>query len=211
MPAIQIENHGPLITSTTYWESEYASEGKVIVSPNAGSIRCLLPPAMYPVIGELRQAEYAVVSVGPWRGMPAVEILWEDHTESPHAWHLTADSCLMIPGDPGPQQWTIACWVHKRGQPHKSLERPCHWRRVNKLPCLKPWDVPDRAPEPPQLKAGNNIHRLLRHGQETVVVDSQDGTEYTVAEVAQAAVMVGKTNGIEAFNRYLDRFFPRDA
>ena len=142
MSIIRIDNHGPLITATDYWESEYAREGKVIVSPNAGVIRCLIPPALAPVLGELRQAEYAIVSVGPWHGQPAVEILWEDHTESPHAWHLTAQSCLMLPGDPGESQWVITCWVSRRGVPHKALERPCHWRRVAKIPCLLPWSRP---------------------------------------------------------------------
>jgi hypothetical protein len=136
---IRIDNHGPLIVGTDYWDSEYAAEGTLLLSPNAGVIRCLLPPALYPVVGELRRAEYAIVSVGPWQGRPAVEILWEDHSDAPHAWHLTADSCLLVPGDPGEQEWVIACWISRRGQPHKALERPCHWRRVPTIPCLLPW------------------------------------------------------------------------
>ena len=134
---IKIENHGPLITASDYWASEAAAAGKMILSPNAGVIRCLLPPALHPVLGELRAAEYAICSIGPWQGRPGVEILWEDHSQNPHAWHLTDESCLMIPGDPGDQQWTIACWVERRGKPHRALERRCHWRRVDRLPCMK--------------------------------------------------------------------------
>lgn len=150
---IQITNHGPLITASDYWQSPCAATGKLLVSPNAGAIRCLLPPAMWPVVGELRAAEYAIVSLGPWSddfavtmhapdidvSAPGVEILWEDHTDSPHTWHVTANSCLMLPGDPGEQEWIITCWVERRGEPHKALERPCHWRRADSLPCLKPW------------------------------------------------------------------------
>lgn len=133
---IQVTNHGPLITATDYWQSEYAEAGKMLVSPNAGTIRCLLPPNQYPVVGDLRSTEYAIVSRGPWQGRDAIEILWEDHTDSPHAWHLTSESCLMLPGDPGDDHWTITCWVERRGRPHKAIERPCHWRRVESLPSL---------------------------------------------------------------------------
>lgn len=139
MSIIQISNHGQLITSTDYWRSEYAAAGKLVVSPNAGAIRCLLPPALWPIVGELRSCEYAIASRGPWQGADALEILWEDHTDSPHAWHVTAESCLMLPGDPGESRWIITCWVERRGEPHKALERPCHWRRVKSLPWLKPW------------------------------------------------------------------------
>ena len=139
MTALSVENHGPLITSSNYWASEYAAAGKVLISPNAGVIRCLLPPSLYGVIGELRACEYAIVSRGIWLGHEAIEILWEDHTETPIAWHLTADSCLTMPGDPGEQQWTVTCWVERRGKPHKAIERPCHWRRVKSLPHLRPW------------------------------------------------------------------------
>lgn len=140
MSIIRVMNHGQLITATDYWESQYAADGKLIVSPNAGAIRCLLPPVLSPVIGELRSgAEYAIVSRGPWHGQEGLEIFWEDHTDSPHVWHLTAASCLMLPGDPGPSEWVITCWVERRGRPHKALERPCHWRRVDRLPCLQPW------------------------------------------------------------------------
>lgn len=145
---ITITNHGPLITDTDYWQSEYAAAGKLIISPNAGAIRCLLPPSLYPVIGDLRSCEYAICSVGDWspqraaqfglslpiRGQ-AVEILWEDHTDSPHAWHVSAESCILIPGDPSPHQWVVACWIDRRGVPHKSIERPCRWQRA-KLPAM---------------------------------------------------------------------------
>lgn len=138
MSTIRIENHGPLITASDYWDGEYAEHGKLIVSPNAGAIRCLLPPALHQVIGELRQAEYAIVSRGPWQGGEGLEILWEDHSDAPQAWHVTSESCLPMPGDPGENQWIIACWILRRGKPHKAIERPCHWRRVESLPWLKP-------------------------------------------------------------------------
>lgn len=140
MSTLEITNHGPLITATNYWESAAAEAGKIIVSPNAGVIRCLIPPSLYPTLGELRAARHAVVSLGPWEGREAVEIMWEDDSDAPHAWHITADACVMVPGDPSPDQWVIACWVQKKGKPHKALERPAYWRRVPRLPCLQAVD-----------------------------------------------------------------------
>jgi hypothetical protein len=154
LATIEIKNHGPLITATDYWQSEYADAGKLLISPNAGAIRCLMPPSQHDAIGELRQAKYAIVSVGAWSrgaatrfglrmplsdGAKVVEILWEDHSNSPHTWHLSEASCLAIPGDPSPNEWVIACWVERRGQPHKALERPARWRRVPRVPCMEPW------------------------------------------------------------------------
>jgi hypothetical protein len=147
-PHIAVQNHGPLITSTNYWESELARAGKLFVSPNAGAIRVLLPPSVRPVLNELRAAEYAILSRGPWRDVQAevdfpeaVEILWEDHTDSPHAWHLTPGSFALLPAEPPPgQDWIISLWDNKKGKPHKALERRCYWRRVPRIPWLKPWE-----------------------------------------------------------------------
>jgi len=135
---ISITNHGPLITATDYWGSGYAASGKMILSPNAGAIRCLMPPVMYAILGELRQCPYAIVTRGLWNGQEAIEILWEDHSDCPVVWHLTAESCLMLPGDPGADKWLISCWVQRRGMPHKAIERPCHWRRTDTLPYMHP-------------------------------------------------------------------------
>jgi len=63
---IRIDNHGPLITATDYWESEVAAAGKMIVSPNAGAIRVLIPRQLRPVLNDLRAAKYAILSRGPW-------------------------------------------------------------------------------------------------------------------------------------------------
>lgn len=151
---ILIDSHGPLITASDYWRSDAAKAGKILISPNAGVIRVLMPPARYDMLGDLRSASHAVVTVGWWsmtaarkfglestpirEGGEAVEILWEDGTDSPHAWHVTPESCLLVPGDPSPGQWSIACWIERRGEPHRALERPAFWRR-GKVPCLQPF------------------------------------------------------------------------
>jgi len=140
---MQITNHGPLILATDYWDSAAAAAGKVICSPMAGAIRCLLPRPLWRVINELREATHAVLSRGPWPevGLPdATEILWDDGSDSPHAWHLSPESWLLLPAAPEPgREWTITLWTARKGRPHKALERVCHWRRVEHIPCLRAW------------------------------------------------------------------------
>jgi hypothetical protein len=73
----------------------------------------------------------------------AIEIMWEDGSESPYALHLTPESFDLLPAEPPPgREWTLAVYVAKDGKPHRAMERICHWRRVDRLPCLKKWNLP---------------------------------------------------------------------
>jgi hypothetical protein len=141
---LHVENHGPLITATNYWQTDAARAGALHVSVNAGAIRCLLPESMWSCIPDLRKSRHAVLSRGPWpaEGLAeAVEIMWEDDTEAPIAWHLSSESFSMLPAEPPVgREWIISAWVERDGRPHRALERPCHWRRVERIPCLKPWE-----------------------------------------------------------------------
>jgi len=149
-PLIMIQNHGPLIVATNYWASELVVAEKVFASVNAGAIRLLLPPARYGDLESMRPAKYCVLSRGPWaesrgrepvlRIVDAVEILFEDLTDAPYSMQLSHTSFDLLPGEPTPgREWVLTVWLQKDGRPHKSLERLCHWRRVPKLPWLKPW------------------------------------------------------------------------
>jgi hypothetical protein len=143
MAIIQISNHGPLIVSTNYWESELAIAGKLYCSVNAGAIRVLLPPGRYADLNDMRPARECVLSRGPWPDQgeaEGIEIMWDDRSDSPYALHLTSASFDLLPAEPEPgREWVVSVWTSKDGRPHKSLERICHWRRVKRLPCLKPW------------------------------------------------------------------------
>jgi hypothetical protein len=142
---ISIANHGPLITATNYWDSELARAGKLWVSINAGAIRVLLPPQLYGALADMRQARECVLSRGPWpaeRRREAIEIMWDDGSDAPFALHLTPESFDLLPGEPEPnREWVCTVWVQRDGAPHKALERICHWRRVGRLPWLKPWSA----------------------------------------------------------------------
>lgn len=136
---ISITNDGPAILASDYWQSDLARAGKYLISPNDGVIRCLLPEAYHAVLPEIAACPYAIATRGQWQGQDGLEILWEDHTDSPHAWHMTAASCLLLPGDPAPGAWQIACWIERDGHPYRALQLPCKWRAVPTLPLLKPW------------------------------------------------------------------------
>lgn len=143
MSVITIENHGPLITASNYWQSEYAAAGKLYVSCSAGAIRILVPPSARSMIEECRSSRHVILSRGPWpqAGLSeAVELLFEDGTDSPFSLHLSPSSFDGLPAEPEPgREWVVTLWTLKKGRPHKGLERPCRWRRVAQLPCLQPW------------------------------------------------------------------------
>jgi hypothetical protein len=140
---IAVENDGQLITASSYWGSEYDRAGKLYVSCNAGAIRILVPASQGALIEECRRSEYAILSRGPWPELglaEAVEILFEDRSDSPVTLHLSPESFDFLPAEPeAGKEWVLALWTQKKGRPHKALERKCHWRRVSRLPWLKPW------------------------------------------------------------------------
>ncbi len=140
---VRIENHGPLITATNYWESDLARDKKILCSLNAGAVRILLPPVYRPAINDMRAADEVILSRGPWPAMgvaEAVEILFDDCTAEPYVLHLNAASFDALPGEPpAGREWIITVWDQKKGRPHKCLERPLHWRRVPEIPWMRPW------------------------------------------------------------------------
>jgi hypothetical protein len=140
---LTIQNHGPLITDTNFWGSEYDRAGKLYCSCKAGAIRVLLPQSKSDLVGEWRTAKYVILSRGPWpqAGLTeAVEILLEDGSDNPYALHLSPESFDLVPAEPEPGlEWVLSVWVLKNTKPHKALERPCKWRRSAKLPDLSAW------------------------------------------------------------------------
>lgn len=141
---LTITNHGPLIMATNFWTTEQAQAGKLFVSCNAGAVRVLLPEQLRPLIEDMQTSRYVVLSRGPWpkEGLAeAVELLFEDGTDSPFALHLSPSSFDLLPAEPeSGKEWVLSVWDRRKNRPHKSLERRCHWRRVDKIPCLQPWE-----------------------------------------------------------------------
>lgn len=140
---IAISNHGPLILSTNYWQSPLNQSGLFYCSVNAGAIRLLVPGGRTHHINDMRGAKHCILSRGPWPAMSkpdAIELIFDDNSDSPWCLYLTPEAFDMLPAEPpAGQEWVISVWTSKDGKPHKALERVCHWRRVERIPWLKPW------------------------------------------------------------------------
>ena len=142
--ALTISNDGPDIVETNYWQTDMAKAGKFYLSTNAGCFRVLVPSMHSGAVRDMRAAYTCVVSRGPYPDLrlpDALEIVFDDGSEEPWSLHLSPASCDRMPLDQDTAQaWTLAVWVHRVGTTgRKALEKPCHYRRVRRLPDLRPW------------------------------------------------------------------------
>lgn len=140
-----IESDGPLIKATNYWDTPQCAAGKLVLSINAGAFRLLLPSQFEAAITpDMAPAREVIVSRGPWPGKglaDAFEVLFDDGSRNPFALHVTPQAFAgPVPDTASAGQWWVfSVWTRpRRGVPHKALERPCWYRLVPILPCLKP-------------------------------------------------------------------------
>ena len=136
---LTIKNKGQAIAETDYWDSEQAKAGFFFLSWNAGAARLLVPDAVKGHVREMRSARYVIVSRGPWQdhgGRDAIELLFEDESDSPYCMHLVAEQTdRMIPEDNQGGGFVVTVWT--RGG--EKLRLPGKYRVVSALPCLQPW------------------------------------------------------------------------
>ena len=134
---LMISNYGEAIKETNFWESDHARAGYCYLSWNAGACRLLLPPMWESFLPDMSAAEYVIVSRGPWApagGHDALEILFEDHSDNPFVVHIGIEQTdRRLADDTSGFLFTV--WM--RGA--EILRRPGHYRRVARLPWLKPW------------------------------------------------------------------------
>jgi hypothetical protein len=134
-----IANKGQAIASTDYWDSAHATAGKFFLSWNAGAARLLIPDSQKLVLGEMRGAKYVIISRGPWRehgGRDALELLFEDGSDSPFCVHLVAEQCdRLIPDTQQGGGFVVTAWT--RGG--EKLRLPGKYRVVRNIPCLDEW------------------------------------------------------------------------
>lgn len=142
MTTLTIDNHGPLIVRTNYWETEYAQRGVLYLSINAGAFRLLVPPGLQNFLSEVRTATEVIVSRGPWpeqRRAEMIEVMFEDGTDSPFSVHFGAEQIDRLPpaSDAGRELIFTAWTAPRRGRPHKAYERPAWYRIVPRIPWMK--------------------------------------------------------------------------
>jgi len=143
---VSIENAGPLITATNFWQTAMAQAGKFYLTTNAGTFRLLVPTQHRSALRAMRSAQSVVVSRGPLtlegQVLPdALEVLFDDGSADPWALHLTPQACDRMPFDSdAAQPWRCTVWTHLVGERVQlALDLPCHYRRVRQLPDLRPW------------------------------------------------------------------------
>jgi len=137
---IEITNDGPLIASTNFWDGKYASAGYVFLSWNAGVGRLLIPDSALSMIPETRGAREVIVSVGPWSACgdgQGIEILFEDDSDSPFVIHICSQQTdRLLPDTDQGGGFEIHVWTRMG----RELAIPGRFRRVDSLPCLRPWE-----------------------------------------------------------------------
>ena len=140
---LAIDNHGPLLVASNFWETEMEAAGKFYLSLNAGAFRLLVPRSQEPAVSEMATAREVIVSRGPWPAVgrdDGIELLFDDGTDTPFELHFSVESLDRLPldSDAG-REWIFTAWTEPRRRgPHKSLERPAWYRRVPRIPWLKP-------------------------------------------------------------------------
>ncbi len=142
---ISIENDGPNIIRTNYFETANARTGFVYLSINAGAFRLLVPDEKAPaVIGEVHNATEVIVTRGPWPEhgrSDGLEIMFEDGTDNPYALHLGTESIDRLPADTdrdrkdSPPRWRLTIWTSKE----KIADFPCRYRLAKRIPWMKAW------------------------------------------------------------------------
>jgi hypothetical protein len=136
MSLFEIINNGQKIESTNYFDSDHAMRGLFYLSTNAGCVRLLVPDVQQAAIQEFKAAEYAILSRGPWPEQSrsdALELLFEDFSDSPYAIHMVIEQRDVLPDGKG--YWELAVWTREG----KCFECPLKFRKVERIPCLLPW------------------------------------------------------------------------
>jgi len=155
---IVIRNNGKEIIGTNYFDTDDAKRGLAFLSMNGGGIRLLLPDKVPEyILGTDSSAEYAddlvdgmktanhvVLSRGSsksFQKQDMLEILFEDHSNTPYCFYMTVEQCHALPRnqDIG-YELDFSVWTRDG----KQLSKPCYYRTVNDIPCMKPFPVHKR-------------------------------------------------------------------
>ncbi len=130
----KIINDGGAIQETNYFDSEHAKSGLFFVSWNASVARVLVPDGRMDVIDEMRTGRICVISRGLLNRVDALELMFDDGSDSPFALHVDMrQTDRAVPDDHKP--FTVAAWTRAG----KVAEWPAKYRVVKKLPYLMPW------------------------------------------------------------------------
>ena len=136
---LKIDNNGPDIVYTNYWDTEHAQRGYLYLSWNAGAARLLVPDVQIKALPDMRSAAYVIISRGPWReqgGCDALELLFEDDTDSPFSITLrTEQTDRLLPETNQGARLVVGVWTRSG----KQMEFSGRYRIVASIPSLQSW------------------------------------------------------------------------
>lgn len=137
MGVITFGNNAQNIVETNYFDHELAQRGFFYLCWNAGAARLLVPDNQKDIVEEIKTGKYAVLSRGKWMaqgGVSAIEVLFEDNTNSPLAITIAAEQSF-IPHLMPVSGFSLTVWTRDG----EVLRLPCKYRAVSQIPCLKKW------------------------------------------------------------------------
>jgi hypothetical protein len=124
---------------TTFFDSEMAVSGYPYLSWNDGAGRLLVPDSLASEIPQMLTGKIAVISRGPLangQSADALELMFDDHSETPYAIQLSVDQCnLMLEESDIGIDYQLTIWT--RGAMVGAM--PGKYRRADSLPYLAPW------------------------------------------------------------------------
>ena len=152
-PALFVRNQGTDVLATNYWETELSAAGLFHANFNAGACRLLLPEGLprrsgWELLNAAGAAREVLISVigrrpaSPQVGRPlALELLWEDDSNSPFTMHLSdGQICWGVNDFRHGRAMPVSIWRRGAdGRPEKASDLPGRLRLVSRLPYLKPW------------------------------------------------------------------------
>ena len=135
---VRIENNGPDIRSTDYWQSEIEAEGISCVSFHAGCFRVLMARKYFADLPEMKTAGEVLVLRGPWpeqRKLDAFQFIFNDG--SPNPYFILFDAKTSFERLPAPsaegRSCRVAVWAWAETGPAKVLELPAQFKRVPRV------------------------------------------------------------------------------
>ena len=142
--SISIENHGPLILATTYWDSALEGAGLPLLSLVDSTLRMLMPRGVRDTYTPLLNAREVIVTVGTCtnrvetfdfmkKGEPATEIFCTGSGDTIYLPMRCWDRPTVAPETPTPCEFTA--WEFRR-VPHRFMGRRCYLRALD-VPCRK--------------------------------------------------------------------------
>lgn len=147
---LQITSDGGDILYTNYFDSLQARAGLIFVSWNAYTARVLVPDAHLWMISELHSVAECIISRGKMDGNDALELMFEDSTDSPFAIFMGMHQTdRIIRNDCTP--FTVAVWTRVG----KVAQWPGYYRVVTELPFLEPWKKLNRGSKPKTVPINN--------------------------------------------------------